>query len=222
MSDDERAFLAGISEHPNEAVRRMAYADWLEEHADPRGEYVRLGQQLLDIASRLTDLRKELPTLWVNRLDRPEETVVAVRRCLGGHGPASGWYRSADDWQVGLERFCVAEFEDRTVLAPKAERVARLVAGLPERARDALPGERGFLIRDVPVTPEYDVPKWVFFAAFLAPEAIYKSYEWDAPITFSRLGLVWSGDAIPADLDTLLANEIRTVEWTTHARDAEL
>jgi uncharacterized protein (TIGR02996 family) len=42
MSDEEPAFLRAVSLHPQDAVARLVYADWLDDRGDPRGEYLRL------------------------------------------------------------------------------------------------------------------------------------------------------------------------------------
>jgi uncharacterized protein (TIGR02996 family) len=39
---DERAFLAAILQRPDDHVRKLVYADWLEDQGDPRAEYLRL------------------------------------------------------------------------------------------------------------------------------------------------------------------------------------
>lgn len=41
MTPDE-AFLEAILEAPDDDTPRLIYADWLEEHGDPRGEFIRL------------------------------------------------------------------------------------------------------------------------------------------------------------------------------------
>jgi uncharacterized protein (TIGR02996 family) len=41
MTHDE-AFLEAILEAPQDDTPRLIYADWLEEHGDPRGEFIRL------------------------------------------------------------------------------------------------------------------------------------------------------------------------------------
>lgn len=40
MNDDE-AFIRAIVDRPGDDTPRLAYADWLDEHADPRGAYLR-------------------------------------------------------------------------------------------------------------------------------------------------------------------------------------
>lgn len=43
---DERALLTAILQQPDDDGRKLAYADWLEERGDPRGEYLRLMMQV--------------------------------------------------------------------------------------------------------------------------------------------------------------------------------
>ena len=40
--NEERAFLTAILERPYDDAAKLIYADWLEEHGDPRCEYLRL------------------------------------------------------------------------------------------------------------------------------------------------------------------------------------
>lgn len=47
MCDDERAFLQGIIEHPEDEAIRLIYADWLEEHQrDAQAEWLRWESKL--------------------------------------------------------------------------------------------------------------------------------------------------------------------------------
>src|SRR5215207_7405081 len=39
---DENDFLRDILAKPDDATRRLAYADWLEEHGDPRAQFLRM------------------------------------------------------------------------------------------------------------------------------------------------------------------------------------
>ena len=41
-----RAFLEAVLNEPDEDAHRLVFADWLEEHDDPRGEFIRLQCQL--------------------------------------------------------------------------------------------------------------------------------------------------------------------------------
>jgi uncharacterized protein (TIGR02996 family) len=49
------AFLRDIKDHPDDDTPRLVLADWLEEHGDPRGEFVRVQCQLARL--REDDLR---------------------------------------------------------------------------------------------------------------------------------------------------------------------
>jgi uncharacterized protein (TIGR02996 family) len=42
MDPDEVSFLLTILEDPDQDTPRLVYADWLNEHGDPRGEIIRL------------------------------------------------------------------------------------------------------------------------------------------------------------------------------------
>src|SRR4051794_12762928 len=39
---EDRGFLPALRGKPEDKAPRLVYADWLEEHGDPRGEYLRL------------------------------------------------------------------------------------------------------------------------------------------------------------------------------------
>lgn len=42
MTEDELAFIREIAMKPDDVTTRLIYADWLDEHNDPRGEHIRL------------------------------------------------------------------------------------------------------------------------------------------------------------------------------------
>jgi uncharacterized protein (TIGR02996 family) len=47
MTNDERAFLDAICEHPDDDTARLVFADWLAENGDPdRGEFIRVDVEL--------------------------------------------------------------------------------------------------------------------------------------------------------------------------------
>src|SRR5262245_45314630 len=45
MAEDE-GFLKAILASPEDDTLRLVYADWLEEHDDPRGEFIRVQSEL--------------------------------------------------------------------------------------------------------------------------------------------------------------------------------
>jgi uncharacterized protein (TIGR02996 family) len=62
---DEAGFLRAICDNPEDEVARLAYADWLDERGDIRGDYLRLEYQLSQIPLRLTQLRKLIDPAWL-------------------------------------------------------------------------------------------------------------------------------------------------------------
>ncbi|MFO0824110.1 MAG: TIGR02996 domain-containing protein [Gemmataceae bacterium] len=47
---EERAFLKAIKKKPEDRTARLVYADWLQEHDDPRGELIRIEEELPTLA----------------------------------------------------------------------------------------------------------------------------------------------------------------------------
>jgi uncharacterized protein (TIGR02996 family) len=43
---EEQAFLKAIKKKPDDCTARLVYADWLQEHDDPRGELIRIEEEL--------------------------------------------------------------------------------------------------------------------------------------------------------------------------------
>ena len=78
---NEPAFLAAIAANPADGLTRRVYADWLDEHADPRGEYLR---ELCAAAG------------WAECPDR--DTVTARLREMGR--------TLDDDWVAAVQKGC--------------------------------------------------------------------------------------------------------------------
>ncbi len=87
---EEAAFLVAIREHPDDAMPRLAFADWLEERGDPRAAYLRLVVEIAsrcrqdratdDLCARLAELARGIDKDWREavgiRYDVVLETVV--------------------------------------------------------------------------------------------------------------------------------------------------
>jgi uncharacterized protein (TIGR02996 family) len=81
FTDEDRLFLRAIQANPAELTAWLVYADWLDEHDDPRAEFIRLEVRRLDpntsqterfgITGRLEDVRANLDPDWVAIFDRP-------------------------------------------------------------------------------------------------------------------------------------------------------
>ena len=73
MTEDE-ALLRAIVVNPGEDTPRGAYADWLDEHDDPRGLYLRAEFEWARTGKKEKALRKlgaGLDPVWVYRVSRP-------------------------------------------------------------------------------------------------------------------------------------------------------
>jgi uncharacterized protein (TIGR02996 family) len=99
FTDEDRAFLRGILTNPADLTGWLAYADWLDERADPRAEFVRLevrrGQltpgepERTEVEYQLRTLRKRLDPDWVAIFDRP-----AIENC-----PDAFAFRCPKTWE---------------------------------------------------------------------------------------------------------------------------
>jgi uncharacterized protein (TIGR02996 family) len=63
--NDEAGFLRAIQENPEDNSARLAYADWLEERGDTRGQYLLLEHRLSQIPFHLAQLREQLDPVWL-------------------------------------------------------------------------------------------------------------------------------------------------------------
>jgi uncharacterized protein (TIGR02996 family) len=86
---DEAAFLAAIRTAPTDNLLRLVYADWLDEHDRPEGDYLRVECELADLDSadprqdevqaRLRTARVGLDPGWLASISRVTR-VEAERR----------------------------------------------------------------------------------------------------------------------------------------------
>jgi uncharacterized protein (TIGR02996 family) len=90
MTDD--SLLRGVIASPADPAPRLIYADWLDDHDDPRGAFLRTE---VDWAKRkgkrkLAELRKLAATLdpvWATRVSRPPLGVCCDRMKIHNPGP---------------------------------------------------------------------------------------------------------------------------------------
>jgi uncharacterized protein (TIGR02996 family) len=67
---NEAAFLQAIAANPQDDVHRLVYADWLEEHGDSRGEFIRLRLKVHEprgrkhVEARLAQLSVDIDGRW--------------------------------------------------------------------------------------------------------------------------------------------------------------
>jgi uncharacterized protein (TIGR02996 family) len=91
---EERAFLAAILERPDDDATKLVYADWLEEHGDPRAEYLRLmmtvrrqravtpeqRQRHRSLSAELAELRTQEQEAWRSGSYGSPENIERERR----------------------------------------------------------------------------------------------------------------------------------------------
>ena len=77
--NDDQAFLRAIADAPYDRAPRLVYADWLDERGDPRGEYLRLDDQLSQARGRLEQLQTQLDPAWLTAVRRRGRSVGVIR-----------------------------------------------------------------------------------------------------------------------------------------------
>ncbi|MCI0700666.1 MAG: TIGR02996 domain-containing protein, partial [Planctomycetia bacterium] len=100
MSEDE-PFLRAILVEPDDRVSRLVYADWLDERADPKAEFIRIEARLTELPPdheesavlrrRRRELQAQLPAWWLAILgsvratpsERGSAEIETVARMLG-------------------------------------------------------------------------------------------------------------------------------------------
>jgi uncharacterized protein (TIGR02996 family) len=101
---EEEAFLLAISTVPDDSTIRLVYADWLEDHGDPRAEFVRLQVRLREmpaddpsrpqLQAREQELRPGCSPYWLAKLDAPVwcvvGNIVSARPVAQGEPPRQG------------------------------------------------------------------------------------------------------------------------------------
>ncbi|MCC6417802.1 MAG: TIGR02996 domain-containing protein [Gemmataceae bacterium] len=98
---EEKAFLDAVGANPDDDQVRLVYADWLEEHGDPRGEFLRVRCQMKalpgesdrtePLRTRLQELQSAISPEWLVAVDRAfiEDNVreAVFRHEIGEGGP---------------------------------------------------------------------------------------------------------------------------------------
>jgi uncharacterized protein (TIGR02996 family) len=108
---DDETFLAAIRAAPTAAAPRLAYADWLEERADPRAAYLRaevdhFSAEWDDIRdSPAWSLRKQVDPVWAAIVSRAPLGILVPGLTFLGCGPKlqpADLRRIEDRWQARL------------------------------------------------------------------------------------------------------------------------
>jgi uncharacterized protein (TIGR02996 family) len=118
---DHEAFLRAIAERPDDQGPRLVYADWLDEQADPRAEWLRVEAELWtrppgdprrqELGRRGRELRAGLDAAWLRRVEGGRlfspGCHAATRGVRGGVADFYEWMRQ-----------CHWEWVSLAVLAP--------------------------------------------------------------------------------------------------------
>jgi uncharacterized protein (TIGR02996 family) len=150
MQYDDIAFQRAILANPADTTLKLVYADWLQDRADPRAEYVRAQIELAGAEEALNrPLSYTFPTSPLQaQLEREDEAkkVAEARRKLIGSG------RTLHPEWVGFmqslaQPFAAITFQEGTPGHPFTETVGRCgrVAMLESKYRAADIGDGGLL-----------------------------------------------------------------------------
>jgi uncharacterized protein (TIGR02996 family) len=140
--NDEAALLEAIQAAPGDPLPRLAYADWLEERADPRGELVRVEEEMRELPvfserfwqlkPRRNELRAQAPPGWLEVMRYGADCQPTFR-----HGFPDGW---KERWRLireFTERWHRIPLPDVGGWAAEIERVeARLGRTFPPSLRE--------------------------------------------------------------------------------------
>jgi uncharacterized protein (TIGR02996 family) len=98
--DEDTAFVRAIVTNQGDSALFSIYADWLEEHGDPRCEYFRLQSarasllkeyycygedirsQIMEIRARLQQLRSTVNAEWLAVVDQARRRLLRIRCCV--------------------------------------------------------------------------------------------------------------------------------------------
>jgi uncharacterized protein (TIGR02996 family) len=82
--NEEAGFIAALLAEPDDRTAMLVYADWLDDRADPRAEYLRLLAKPRPNQRRLAQLRRTLDGDWVHLIDTRHLRMGCCVRILEG------------------------------------------------------------------------------------------------------------------------------------------
>lgn len=89
--NDRLAFLRAICKHPDDDTPRLVFADWLTEHDDPLGEFIRVQVELEPIRYRIDNPRAlELHQREAELLRAHRDTWLGKAKKIGDNWPEYG------------------------------------------------------------------------------------------------------------------------------------
>ncbi|WP_171472587.1 TIGR02996 domain-containing protein [Frigoriglobus tundricola] len=145
-------FLNAIAAQPADRTLRLVYADWLDERADPRGELIRVEEQMRqlpvfadrfwELKLRRNELRTHAGAEWCGQMRYGTECEPVFR-----HGIPDGW---RERWRL------IREFTERWHRIPMPDvggRWAEIIEAEVRLGRRVPPSVREWIAfrHDVPV-----------------------------------------------------------------------
>jgi len=215
MLEDD--FIQAIRAAPDDAPRRLVYADWLEEngHAS-KAEYLRLALQAAELHARLDELRNTFTPAWITAVREKSTQRPGLFQLRSGRAI---YLRELRQWSVYeglLEGLPTREMNRRTI----EELVAR------ERARAS--GAEPILIPPTEEPIEYrgDAPYPFGEPAKLPAIACVGRFTAFGPARdptrdSSELVVIWFQEEHGLPDDTELWAQLRAIDWDRHAVDQD-
>jgi uncharacterized protein (TIGR02996 family) len=113
---EEPGLLQAILASPDDPAHRLIYADWLEDHGDPRGDYLRMELALASarpqsrkaraLRASLQELRGRIEPAWLAVIDQP-----ALMRANPTPFPAGWWSIDLEGYREGAETYGLFSYE---------------------------------------------------------------------------------------------------------------
>jgi uncharacterized protein (TIGR02996 family) len=208
---DDADFLRAIAEDRDDDALRLVYADWLDERADPRGEYLRLQQQVVRATARMEELRRQLDPAWTDAVrltPRRCDVQLATGRTIR--------LLSLRQWAVYaglLEGLPTRDLNQRLIDGTLAEERNRPHAAEPYLIR---PAER-------PLKYHSDRPYPFGEPVALPGVGCVGEFESLQPAKgtgdCSALTVVWYQDEFGPPSEPALLDQFRAIDWNRHASD---
>jgi uncharacterized protein (TIGR02996 family) len=202
--NDNDAFLRAIREDPNDPARRLVYADWLEEHGDPKAEYLRL-------SCRLAELRGNIDPAWLAAV-REREFGVGKIRLRSGRVVCL----------LEIRQFCI--YEGLLEGLPTTELNQRIIEELLAEERNRPPGGEPYLIRPVetPIERPRDRPYPFGQPARLPGIGCVGRFSSSQPARdprrhFSELVVIWFQGEFALPIDPQVWEQLLLIDWDQHA-----
>ena len=209
---DEAAFLKAIQDNPKDDTVRLVYADWLDEHGDPRAEFIRLRQELARITARINELAGQCDPSWLAAVGGPPVSQGEIP-LLSGRTVTLQSLQQSSVYAGLLEGLPTTEMNERIIEQYVAEQRTR-TGQEPYLIR---PGQRPLKYRDdrpYPFGKPAAIPGIGCVGLFHSHQPA-RAKEHD----YSDLVVIWFQNSFAFPIDPAVREHIRAIDWEKHAAD---